>query len=57
MDSAEELMDIIEAGALNRSTGTTSANADSSRSHVVLQLSLRKDVERMKNKEHGKNLL
>ncbi len=51
--SAEELIDIIEAGALNRSTGTTSANADSSRSHAVLQLSLRKDVGRTKNKEHG----
>ena len=52
--NAEELMDIIDAGALNRSTGTTSANADSSRSHAVLQLSLRKDVGRIKNKEHGK---
>jgi hypothetical protein len=49
-------MDIIDAGALNRSTGTTSANADSSRSHAVLQLSLRKDVGRTKNKEHGKVL-
>jgi len=52
--NAEELMDIIDAGALNRSTGTTSANADSSRSHAVLQLSLRKDVGRIKNKEHGR---
>uniref|UniRef100_A0A7S2PMK1 Kinesin-like protein n=1 Tax=Skeletonema marinoi TaxID=267567 RepID=A0A7S2PMK1_9STRA len=41
-----ELMDIIEAGSLNRSTGQTQANADSSRSHAVLQLSLRKDVGR-----------
>jgi len=52
--SAEELMDIIEAGASNRSTGTTSANADSSRSHAVLQLSLRKDIGRIKHKEHGR---
>ncbi|KAL7542125.1 hypothetical protein ACHAXR_011523 [Thalassiosira sp. AJA248-18] len=52
--NAEALMDIIDAGALNRSTGTTSANADSSRSHAVLQLSLRKDVGRAKNKEHGR---
>ncbi|KAL3791870.1 hypothetical protein HJC23_010730 [Cyclotella cryptica] len=51
---ADELMDIIEKGSLNRSTGTTSANADSSRSHAVLQLSLRKDVGRMKGKEHGR---
>mmetsp|Transcript_20916 Transcript_20916/g.47485 ORF Transcript_20916/g.47485 Transcript_20916/m.47485 type:complete len:1287 (-) Transcript_20916:30-3890(-) len=42
IDSAENLMEVIESGAENRSTGTTSANADSSRSHAVLQLTLRK---------------
>lgn len=57
VSNAEELMEIIDAGALNRSTGTTSANADSSRSHAVLQLSLRKDSKRGKNVEHGKTLL
>ena len=54
VSSAEELMGVIDAGALNRSTGTTSANADSSRSHAVLHLSLRKDVGRTKNKEIGR---
>lgn len=54
---ADELMEIIEKGSLNRSTGTTSANADSSRSHAVLQLSLRKDVGRVKGKEHSKSLI
>ena len=54
VNNANELMDIIDAGALNRSTGTTSANADSSRSHAVLQLSLRKDVGRTKNKEFSR---
>lgn len=54
VSSAEELMSVIDAGALNRSTGTTSANADSSRSHAVLHLSLRKDVGRTKNKEIGR---
>ncbi len=54
ISNADELMGIIETGALNRSTGTTSANADSSRSHAVLQLSLRKHVGRKTNVEHGR---
>lgn len=54
VSDADELMDLIEAGAVNRSTGSTSKNADSSRSHAVLQLSLRRDVGRQKNVEHGK---
>jgi hypothetical protein len=52
----DRLMELIEEGATNRSTGTTSRNADSSRSHAVLQLKLRKDVGRRKNVEHGKSL-
>jgi len=47
-------MERIEQGACNRSTGTTSKNADSSRSHAVLQLCLRKNVGRRKNVEHGR---
>ena len=54
VSNANELMDVIETGAANRSTGCTSKNADSSRSHAVLQLSLRKDVGRQKNVEHGR---
>ena len=38
--SADELMALIERGNEHRSTGTTSRNADSSRSHAVLQLHL-----------------
>eukprot|EP00588_Corethron_pennatum_P011848 CAMPEP_0194270156 /NCGR_PEP_ID=MMETSP0169-20130528/4198_1 /TAXON_ID=218684 /ORGANISM="Corethron pennatum, Strain L29A3" /LENGTH=1245 /DNA_ID=CAMNT_0039012093 /DNA_START=37 /DNA_END=3774 /DNA_ORIENTATION=+ len=53
IDSAENLMEIINAGAENRSTGTTSANADSSRSHAVLQLTLRNKRSR-NNAEHGR---
>lgn len=50
----DDLMELIEEGATNRSTGTTSRNADSSRSHAVLQLKLRKDIGRKKNVEHGR---
>jgi len=57
VSSPGELMDIIEAGSLNRSTGQTQANADSSRSHAVLQLSLRKDARRSRrNIECGKSV-
>ena len=52
----DDLMALIEEGASNRSTGTTSRNADSSRSHAVLQLRLRKDVGRNKNIEHGNSI-
>jgi len=51
---SEHLINLIEAGAMNRSTGTTSANADSSRSHAVLQLSLRKKLRQKSNAEHGR---
>ncbi|MGK3736174.1 MAG: kinesin family protein 2/24 [Bacillariaceae sp.] len=49
----EHVMQLIEEGALNRSTGTTSRNADSSRSHAVLQIKLMKNG-RKKNIEHGR---
>ena len=43
VSSADDLMALIQDGARNRSTGTTSRNADSSRSHAVLQLHLRNE--------------
>ena len=49
----EHVMHLIEEGAVNRSTGTTSRNADSSRSHAVLQIKLMKDCRRKMNVEHG----
>mmetsp|Transcript_3557 Transcript_3557/g.8564 ORF Transcript_3557/g.8564 Transcript_3557/m.8564 type:complete len:1038 (+) Transcript_3557:119-3232(+) len=50
----EHVMQLIEEGAKNRSTGTTSRNADSSRSHAVLQIKLMKRSGRGKNIEHGR---
>lgn len=54
IDGPSELIEYIELGAMSRSTGTTSRNADSSRSHAVLQLHLRKTVGRKENVEHGR---
>ena len=52
--SATELMQLMEDGAANRSTGTTSKNADSSRSHAVLQISLKSNRGRKGGVEHGR---
>ena len=41
VDDTSALMDVIAAGNAQRSTGSTAANLDSSRSHAVLQLVLR----------------
>lgn len=51
---ADEVMQVIEDGACNRSTGSTSKNADSSRSHAILQIHVRKKVGRKENVEHGR---
>lgn len=41
VSSVEDLFNIINAGSASRAAGTTSANADSSRSHAVLQMEVR----------------
>lgn len=41
----DTLKDFIERGSLSRSTGTTGANEESSRSHAILQLSIKKSSE------------
>lgn len=55
--NAQDLMEVIDIGLASRTTGVTGANVDSSRSHAILQISLRdnraKDNDG-KFKEHGK---
>jgi len=43
VQNVEDLMELIDYGNRVRSTGTTSANADSSRSHAILMINLKKD--------------
>jgi kinesin family protein 2/24 len=52
--SPDYLLDLINQGAQNRSTGTTSRNADSSRSHAILQLHLMKPGPRGRKIEHSR---
>jgi hypothetical protein len=40
--SAQDLMEIFDRGSLERSTGQTGANDDSSRSHAILQIALKR---------------
>jgi kinesin family protein 2/24 len=54
VSNADEVMQVIEDGACNRSTGTTSKNSDSSRSHAVLQVHVRKPGRRSNSVEHGR---
>jgi len=41
--SAEETMEVIDFGLSSRMTGSTAMNSDSSRSHAVLQISIKHD--------------
>jgi len=56
--NVQELMEVIEFGLSSRTTGVTAANVDSSRSHAILQISLKdsrsKDETDGRLKEHGK---
>jgi kinesin family protein 2/24 len=42
-DSADDLMTKIQAGLNSRTTGVTGANVDSSRSHAIIQIELKKE--------------
>jgi len=39
--TVEELMQVLNYGLTERTTGSTAANADSSRSHAIMQIILR----------------
>jgi kinesin family protein 2/24 len=41
--NVQELMEVIEFGLNSRTTGVTASNVDSSRSHAILQISLREN--------------
>merc|ERR1712025_55532 len=53
--SVAELLDTIDGGLIERTTGVTGANSDSSRSHAILQVCLHKsNSETGRPVEHGK---
>lgn len=47
VSKVEDVLDLIQKGSLERTSGMTSANANSSRSHAVFQIILRKNGSRM----------
>lgn len=51
VDNVEDIMETIGSGLNCRTSGVTGANADSSRSHAILQISLKRVHD---NKTHGK---
>ncbi|KAL9350700.1 hypothetical protein Peur_057955 [Populus x canadensis] len=45
VSDVETIKDLIEMGNASRSTGTTGANEESSRSHAILQLAIKRSVD------------
>ncbi|KAJ1649459.1 hypothetical protein IWQ61_009465 [Dispira simplex] len=52
IENVHDLMEVFEFGNAERSTGSTGANADSSRSHAILQIMLKDDHDN--DRLHGK---
>jgi kinesin family protein 2/24 len=48
--TSDELMDVINFGLTERTTGTTAANSDSSRSHAIMQVILRNPNNKLAGK-------
>ena len=45
VSDTDAIVELIERGSATRSTGTTGANEESSRSHAILQLAIKKSAE------------
>lgn len=45
VSDVETIKELIERGSATRSTGTTGANEESSRSHAILQLAIKRSVD------------
>ena len=50
VSDVETIKDLIDRGNSTRSTGTTGANEESSRSHAILQLSVKRSVDGSESK-------
>ena len=50
VSDAETIRDLIEKGNATRSTGTTGANEESSRSHAILQLAIKRSADGSESK-------
>ncbi|XP_050231806.1 kinesin-like protein KIN-13B [Mercurialis annua] len=50
VSDVETIKDLIEKGSSTRSTGTTGANEESSRSHAILQLAIKRSVDGSESK-------
>lgn len=50
VSDVETIKELIEKGSATRSTGTTGANEESSRSHAILQLAIKRSVDGSESK-------